>query len=298
MIRLIFAEPAPSKTDEVNRVMDYITQIKQLLIDSINELIQLVSNYLPSLLSAFTLLLSGLILAWLAKWLIIRLSAGLDRVVHVVGFTAIPVLRDWPLGVILGWLAYWLIILFFITSSVDSLGLPGLAEWLGNLINNLPLYFVAVICVLAGVLIGNYLRDKISAGARTSGLKHAGMLGSWVRIIIIVFAVITGLAQVGLDVSLFEQVLIIVVAAIIGSAALAFGLGAGPTLSNVISSRYVRKTYEVGQKININGIEGEILELLPTGVVIDAVEGRTFIPARMFDENASILLDNEHIDGN
>jgi len=276
--------------------MEYLNDIKQLLIDSFYELLQIVSSYLPNLVSALTLILVGLLLASLTRWLIIRLGVGLDRVVHVIGITSVPILRNWPLGVILGWLAYWLIILFFITAAVDSLGLPGLAEWLGNLINNLPVYFIAVAFVIAGLLLGNYLRDKIHTGAKVSGLRHAEVIGSWLRFIIITFAVITGLAQIGMDLSLVERILVILVTAIVGSVALAFGLGAGPTLANVISGRYVRKIYDVGQRITINGVEGEILELLPTGVVIDSDAGRTFIPAKMFDENASVLLDNE--DGN
>lgn len=278
--------------------MDYITQIQQLLIDSFNELVQTVSNYLPNLASAVTLLVIGLLLAWLTKWLLIRLSAALDRLVHAVGIRSIPILRDWPFGVILAWLAFWLIILFFVTAAVDSLGLPGLANWLDRVINNLPVFFVAALCVVAGVILGNYVRHRIQARANSSGMRQAEVLGTTLKAIIVTFAVITGLSQLGLDVSLFEQVLVIITAAVVASIALAFGLGAGPSLSNVISGRYVRKTYEVGQRIQINNIEGEILELLPTGVVLDTEIGRTFIPARLFDENASVLLDNEGLNDN
>jgi small-conductance mechanosensitive channel len=223
---------------------------------------------------------------------LIRLGAGLDRLVHAIGIKSIPVLRDWPFGIIFGWIAFWLILLFFLTAAVDSLGLPGLAEWLSRLLNNLPLYLVAALCVVIGVVLGNYVRHRIQSLARTSGMRQADMLGATLRFIIITFAVITGLDQLGLDVSLFELILVIIISAAALSIALAFGLGAGPSLSNVISGRYVRKTYRVGQRLRIRDFEGEILELLPTGVVLDADQGRTFIPARMFDENASVLLDN------
>ena len=275
--------------------MEYFNQIKQLLIESFDELIQTVSNYLPNLVSALTLLVIGLVLAWVTKWVLIRLGDGLDRIVHTIGIKSIPVLRDWPFGIIFGWLAFWLIILFFVTAAVDSLGLPGLADWLEKLINNLPLYLVAASCVVGGVILGNYVRHRIQSTARSSGMRQAEMLGSTLKVIIIIFSVITGLDQLGLDVSLFELILVILIAAVVLSIALAFGLGAGPSLSNVISGRYVRKTYAVGQRININNFEGEILELLPTGVVLDSDTGRTFVPARMFDENASVLLDNANI---
>jgi small-conductance mechanosensitive channel len=277
--------------------MEFLTDIQQLLIESFNELINTVSNYLPNLVSAFTLFLVGLIVAWLIKWLIIRLSAGLDRMVNVVGFTSIPVLRNWPIGVIIGWLVFWLLILFFVTAAVESLGLPDLANWLGRLINNLPVYFIAFISVFAGVWIGNYVDNRISTGVHSSSRHQAKVLGRTLRVFIISFAVISALSQIGLDVTLFEQILVILVTAILAAIALAFGLGAGPTLSNVISGRYVKKTYQVGQRISINGIEGEILEILPAGIVLDSDSGRTFIPAKLFADNFSVLLDNKDTHG-
>lgn len=278
--------------------MEYINQIKQLLIASFNELVQIVGDYLPNLVSALTLFVVGLVIALLVKWILIRLGAGLDRIVHAIGIKSIPVLRDWPFGVIFGWLAFWLIMLFFITAAVDSLGLPGLADWLARLINNLPLYIVAGLCIVAGVMLGNLVKHRIQSMARSSGMRQADMLGATLRFIIITFAVITGMDQLGLDVSLFELILVISIASVALSIALAFGLGAGPSLSNVISGRYVRKNYEVGQRIRIREFEGEILELLPTGVVLDTQGGRTFIPARMFDDSASILLDNAALNDN
>lgn len=278
--------------------MEYINQVKQLLVDSFNELVQIISDYLPNLVSALTLFVVGLALALLVKWILIRLGAGLDRIVHAIGIKSIPVLRDWPFGVIFGWLAFWLIMLFFVTAAVDSLGLPGLADWLARLINNLPLYIVAALCIVAGVVLGNHVKHRIQSMARSSGVRQADMLGATLRIIIITFATITSMDQLGLDVSLFELILVIMIASVALSIALAFGLGAGPSLSNVISGRYVRKNYEVGQRISIRDFEGEILELLPTGVVLDTDTGRTFVPARMFDESASILLDNAALNDN
>lgn len=274
-------------------LMEYFSQLKQLLFDSFNELVNTVGDYLPDLLSALALIIFGLILASLTRWLIVRLGDGLDRMVHVVGFTSVPFLRNWPIGVILGWIAYWLIILFFLTAAADVLGLPGLANWLSNIINNLPVYFLAIVVILGGIWIGNAVRNRIVLNAGAAGMRQAELLGSSLRILIITFAAITALTQLGLDVSLFERILVILVTAVVSAIALAFGLGAGPTLSNVISGRYLRKNYQVGQRISINTIDGEILELLPTGVVLDTSTGRTFVPARMFDENASVLLDNE-----
>jgi hypothetical protein len=267
--------------------------LKDLLQDTFSQFIHIAEAYIPNLLQALALLIAGLVLAWTAKWLIIRLGKGIDHLVHAIGLASFNIRLKWPIAEILGWIVYWVLILFFITAAVKTLGLPALAELLGRFINYLPTLLIAGVFIVGGVVLGNNLRDRITSGARSAGLRQAEILGSWIRMIIIILAFVVGFAQIGLNVRLFEQILMIFVAALSGAVALSFGLGAGSTVANIISARYVRSNYRVGQLIRIQDMQGKILELLPTGVILDTDRGRTFIPAKIFDQEASVLLDNQ-----
>lgn len=271
----------------------FYEKLSVLLQDTVSQFIQTAGAFMPNLFRALILLITGLLLAWAAKWLIVRLGKGIDRLVNAIGLASFNIRIKWPITAILGWIVYWAIILYFVTASVKSLGLPDLAELLGKLIHYLPTLLVAGIFIAGGVLLGNSLRDRITSGARSAGLRQAEILGGWIRMIIIILAFVVGLAQIGLNVRLFEQILIIFIAALAGAVALSFGLGAGATVANIIAARYVRSNYRVGQQIQIKDMQGRILELLPTGVVLDTGKGRTFIPAKIFDQEASILLDNQ-----
>ena len=276
--------------------MTEFSEIKGYLIDSHNQLMQSVSEYLPNLVGAIILLLLGLMLASLVRWLILRLGAGIDRVIQAAGAGSFHLRMKWPVAAILGWIVYWLIILLFVRAALTSLKLPSLVEMLGRLFNYLPNIIIGALLIVGGVLIGNAVRDKITDSSGVTGLRRADQLGSFVRLSIIIVAVILGLSQIGLDVSLAEYLLIILVAALAGAIALAFGLGAGSTVSNIISARYVRRNYRVGQRIRIEDLEGKILELVPTGVFLETKAGRTFIPAKLFADQASVLLDHETSD--
>ena len=271
--------------------------IKALLQDIISQFMHTAGAYMPKLLGALTLLIAGLVLAWTTKWLIIRLGKGIDHLVHAIGLASFNIRLKWPITEILGWIVYWVVILFFVTAAVTNLGLPTLATLLSRLINYLPTLLIAAIFIFGGVMLGNYLRDRITSGARSAGLRQAEILGGWIRMIVIILAFVVGFAQIGLNVRLFEQILTIFIAALAGAVALSFGLGAGATVANIISARYVRSNYRVGQLIQIQDMQGIILELLPTGVILDTAKGRTFIPAKLFDQEASILLDNQSPDG-
>lgn len=276
--------------------MDQLSELKAYLLDSLNHILHNVGAYLPNLLGAFAFLVAGFILAWLIKWVILRLGVGIDRIVQAIGFGSLHTRLKWPVANILSWVAYWIIVLLFLRAALASLKLPSVADLLDRLLIYLPNLFIAVLFIIAGTILGNSLRDKISESAHSTGFRQAEVLGAAVRAGIIVLAVLVGLSQIGLDVRLFELILIIFVASLSGSIALAFGLGAGSTVSNIISARYVRKNYRVGQRIRIQEMQGNILEILPTGIVLETKSGRTFVPAKIFDEEASVLLDNESLD--
>ncbi|MDX1518487.1 MAG: hypothetical protein R3318_00085 [Gammaproteobacteria bacterium] len=276
--------------------MEQFAELKQLLIDSLNQFVQNLGSYLPNIFGAIVLVITGLVVAWLVKWLILRLGAGLDRLLQTLGMASLNARLKWPLANIIGWVFYAIIILITLRAALASLKLPSLAELLGRLITSLPALLITVVIIFGGVVLGNALRDRILANSRSIGIQQAEMLGHLIRVTIITLAVIAGLTQIGLDVRLFENILVILIAAIFGAIGLAFGLGAGPTVSNIISTRYVRKNYQVDQEIRIHDMEGKILEILPTGVILETDNGRTFIPGKVFDEEASVLLDHKSFD--
>src|SRR5690606_26847313 len=117
--------------------MDQYRNWHELLKGSYEEFVTTLGAFLPSLLRAAVLMLAGLLLAWLLKWSIVRVGKGLDNLASRFGIGTVMRLR-WPLSDVLAGIAYWLVILFFATAAAESLGMPGLAEWLGELIAWLP----------------------------------------------------------------------------------------------------------------------------------------------------------------
>jgi hypothetical protein len=45
--------------------------------------------------------------------------------------------------------------------------------------------------------------------------------------------------------------------------------------------------------VRVTDIEGEILEITPTDVVLDTDDGRAMIPAKLFGEYTCLLLNRE-----
>lgn len=272
--------------------MNEFQKPREYLANSFEEFVTTLGAYVDELLTALILILVGFLLARVARWLILRVGTGLDRLTQRTRLGAAIRLR-WPLSSIVAGAAYWLVLLLFLTAAAESLGLPGLAESLEKLLAYLPTLVVAGLIILAGLVLGGLARDKVVTEAGAARVAHAELLGSVARAIVLTLTIVVGLGQMGLRMTLIEYLLVIFAAAALTALALAFGLGAGPTVANIIAVRNVKRHYRPGQWIKVGDVEGKILELSSAFVVVDTEQGRTLIPARVFEEQVSVLLEAE-----
>ena len=199
----------------------------------------------------------------------------------------------WPISRILAHTIFWLVIVFFLAAVSKVLALPGLADIFDRILLYLPLLVVWAVVLLAVYMASGLAAGAVTRAARSSGLASAGLLGRVTRVFILSFTVIIVAGQLGIDVTLLVNVVTIATAVLLGGGAVAFGIGAGGVAGNVIAAHYVRRSYHVGQRVAVGSFEGEIIEITRTAVVLDAEEGRTMVPARLFNENVSVLMDGE-----
>jgi small-conductance mechanosensitive channel len=73
-------------------------------------------------------------------------------------------------------------------------------------------------------------------------------------------------------------------------AALSFGLGAKTSVSNILASYYLHNTYKEGDTVRINNIEGKIIHINSTSVILNTPDGQVSIPAKDFNEYVSVLI--------
>lgn len=248
---------------------------------------------LPELLGAAALVAIGLAMAFLLRSIGARLTA---KVLGRVG-------RGWGLGQamaetgaratipqVVSKFVFWLVLLFFIAAALESLGLEVVSGVVNRLSSYLPNVLGAVVVVVGGLVIARLLRAVIANAARSAGILRADEAGRLVYTGVLVIAAVVALDQVGVDAQLLVVLLAVVVGATVAGAGLAFGLGAQTSVSNIIASHYLRQAYRVGQAVRIIGLEGRIMQLTPTAVVLDTPEGQVLVPARKFSEDASVLL--------
>ena len=185
---------------------------------------------------------------------------------------------------------YWIIVVLFLTIASEIIGVPVATAWLSGIVQYLPNILAAIIIVFVGIIGGKIVADIILSATIKSGVSYGNMLSKTVQYSILLVTILIAIDQIGIDIAIVTTIVSIILAALLFGAALSFGLGAKTSVSNIIASYYVHNSYKAGNKVRINDIEGTIIQITTTAVILETPEGQVTIPAKEFSELNSILL--------
>lgn len=139
-------------------------------------------------------------------------------------------------GKFVGGLVKWFIIVVFLIASFNVLKLDQVNQFLSSVVlQYLPQVIVAVLILLVSAVIAEAVQKIIASSAKAAGVSHANLLGAVAKWIILVFAILTALFQLGIAPQIIQTIFTGVVVALSVAFGLAFGLGGQQAASDVIA---------------------------------------------------------------
>lgn len=183
-------------------------------------------------------------------------------------------------------LVYYGSLVFFLLLALQTLSITVVREWLHLLLQYIPQVILGGLIILSGYFIGVVVRGLV-AGLMSVNTDH--LAPRLTQALVVVAAVLTGLAQTSIDISFISNVLVILVAFFFGGLSLAFALGSRPLVEDLLARRALDR-YRIGDHVRLNGVEGKIIEILGTAVVLESPEGVITVPASRFAESDVLLL--------
>lgn len=254
--------------------------------------------YLPRLLLAAVLLLGGWLIAKLLRMASVRFLLGLDRLWHqFITRRGLERLQpQYPPARIAGEIVFWFVILFTVAGAASALGLGAFVEWLSQVAAYLPILLTGMLIILAGVIISALMRDVITSAAQKAGVEKGDLLGRITQATILLITIAVGIDQIGVDISFISVVVGVALAATFGGVALAFGIGAHDYMGNIIAAHQLRHQYRAGDHLRIRDIEGTVAEITTTKVVLNTERGSVVVPAKLFEQEISVLAEQAERD--
>lgn len=242
--------------------------------------------FAPQLAAAIALLILGWIVALGLSVVTRKLVRSLDSLIQNSAITDDASQRKMrrSYAVFISKLVFWIVILFFVTAATNLLGWSLVSNWMAGIGIYIPNLITGVLIILGGFLLGNMIGTGVVSAAVSGGLDHADGLGRIVQLVIIFAALVIGAEQIGINVSFLTNVLVVIIGVLFAGGALAFSLGAKTLVANIIGAQYLRKHCRIGEIMKIGDVEGSIIEVSQTAIVLDTDYGRTVIPAKSFQE--------------
>jgi small-conductance mechanosensitive channel len=192
---------------------------------------------------------------------------------------------------------FWIIILFALAIVTQTLGIPVLTSWFDRLVQFIPNLLAALVIVLAGVVASRLVGDLIGSAISQTEVTGGQSITKLVRFVILFIASVVAINQIGIDINFLTNLVVVIIAMLLLGAALAFGLGAKTSISNILGAYYFQKSYHVGNLIKVGDVEGEIVKITTTAVYLKTKNGQVVIPAKVFSEEKSTLLkESNHAD--
>ncbi|HJQ21721.1 MAG TPA: hypothetical protein VJ867_15335 [Gemmatimonadaceae bacterium] len=196
---------------------------------------------IPALLGALIIVFAGYLLAKVLERVVERFlkRAGINRLLERGGVMQ-AVERSGahidPARVVSN-LVFWLVMFAVILVAANALGLESLASVFGELVSYIPSVIAAIVIILVGIVLGQFVGGLIAASA---GALHGGRalarLGSGG---VILLAVFMALQELGIATDIVTTAFAILFGAIALALALSFGLG-----NRELAGEITREWYE------------------------------------------------------
>ncbi len=244
-------------------------------------------DFLPQLAGALILLIIGLLLAKLAGWIVRRAlrAAGVDdladrwRVNETLGRAGLQKSLAGVTAVAVR-ITLSVIVVF---AALTLLGLEPLSQSLNEALLFLPNVIAALAILLAGVVVAGLVRERVDR--LTYQMDFPVPLGQLAQVATLAIFALTAAAQVGVSAGVLVLVVAIVLAAVCGTFAIAFGLGGREVARALNAGRFVREAYEVGQTIQVGEWRGRIVAIEPDATVLGTDDGRVRVPNHVLLES-------------
>lgn len=270
--------------------------MKTLKVDVLAPFLKVFDNIIDSLPKVAFFFLY-IIFAWLATkiilWVVkkVLVKSNVDRwseklrETKIFGDTTINIVLT---KAILGVLKWFLIIVFVMVGS-DMFGLDAVSNGIQSFFAYLPRLLTALAIFVGGSYLGTVIKNAITSMFKSLEINGGNLVGNIVFYLIVVFLSITALDHAGVDTSIIKSNLTLLIGSILLAFTIAFGLGARDAVTRLLFGYYSRRNIEVGSLIEVNGVEGTVLDIDNICVTIATDSGKVVLPIKEVVDNKVVI---------
>jgi len=144
-------------------------------------------------------------------------------------------------------IARWFVYLIAISTASDILGVAALTQIIRNILAYLPYLAAGIAIIIVGLVAGDFLGDIIIDVGKKQGIEWADVIGNLFKVFIYLVALLIGLRQMMIDVTLLEVIIQYFAIGVAVGGAVGLGIALGWGLKDIVK-KYAEEKYAEQKK--------------------------------------------------
>ncbi len=187
-------------------------------------------SYVPLVLAALLLMLIG----WVVGKILGKITKGLLKRLKADRYFKFG--RGFEISGIFGLIVSWIIYLAFIQAAVQILGIQALTDFVGQILSFVPRLLEGMVIIIIGYILAKYVQGQIIA----TKVEYSELIGRVIFFLTVIIVISLALPFFGIDPSLINNIILILVGSVGLGIAIALGLGLKDTIAR-LSKKYSKK---------------------------------------------------------
>lgn len=219
-----------------------VTNIGTAIQNSLTGTWDSIATFLPTLFSAFVILIIGWIIAKIIKGVLNRIlkAVKFDNIADKVGvnsFLAKGGMKHRASSLI-ATLGYWIVMFTTLVMFFDNLGLEVVSDLLTDVIKYIPNIIVGCLLLVVGMYLAEFVSGLVVGTLKGGGYGNAEFVGRLAYGGVMFFAIAIVLEQLGIGGNIINTVVTVIMSGAGLALALAFGLGGREWASGIIQKYF------------------------------------------------------------
>jgi len=231
-----------------------------------------IADYLPNVTRFLIVFTVGSIVTWgLAKLVLfvaekLELQQVTERSGLAESMREVGIKRTMPQ--ILSQVVFWLLLVLTCLVAFNHI-LPQFDVTIQKILNYIPQLLFAIVLLVLGLLFAKFVRGVIATSADRLGLNYAETLANFLYFAFIIVLLNTVITNLGIEIKLLENLILITFAGTMLGVGLAVGLGGKEVIGGILAGYYVRQRLQAGDRVTVGDLTGTVREVGPVSTILD-----------------------------
>lgn len=250
-----------------------MTEMRTQLIEAFQGLLTSIVAWTPRVVVGLVLVVVAIVVAKMVEGALrsVLRRVGFDSLVERLGLQSslTKIGMKQPLSALLPRILYYLLLILFAKTGADALGLVAISGAIGSFMGYLPNVVAAGLILLLGSAAAQFAGRAVTQAATNSGIEFASSLGGLVAGVVLGVVGIMAIGQLQVETDVVRIVISALLGAMVLAFGLSFGLGSRDITRNIIAGFYARKTFRIGEEMEIGGERGNLTAITPTQTILE-----------------------------